>query len=152
MNISYEYLTMITWWLDPPVRFHNSSVALAFCFPNTGEMIIHQGMVLKCVISIPMRADVRVNKKTKEESPWGRHEIDAERKRNFQAKEVHWYNHCCQSPFLPLDFVFPTQIMWRYPEEHFSFKQKLDIFTLTRSLFNEHLKGSNLLGIGTWSV
>ena len=24
MNISYEYLTMITWWLDPPVRFHNS--------------------------------------------------------------------------------------------------------------------------------
>ena len=45
LNISYEYLTMITWWLDPPVRFHNSSVALAFCFPNSGEMIILQGMV-----------------------------------------------------------------------------------------------------------
>ena len=45
MNISYENLTMITWWLDPPLRFHNSSVALAFCFPNSGEMIILQGMV-----------------------------------------------------------------------------------------------------------
>ena len=50
-------------------------------------------------------------------------------------------------PFWLVDFVFPIQIMWRYPGEYFL--SKLDILMLTRSLFNEHDKGSNLLGIIT---
>ena len=47
------------------------------------------------------------------------------------------------TPFSLVDFVFPPQILWRYPGEY----SKLDIFMLPRSLSNEHDMGSNLMGI-----
>jgi len=53
-------------------------------------------------------------------------------------------------PFSPIDFVFPIQMMWRYPGEYFL--SNLDIFMLARDLFKEHNKSSNPLGIVTLSI
>ena len=54
------------------------------------------------------------------------------------------------TPFSLTDVVFPIEIMWRYPWE--CFLSKFHIFMLARSLFNEHNKSSNLLGIVAWSA
>ena len=53
----------------------------------------------------------------------------------------------CSRLFSLAGFVFPIQIMRRYSGEYFL--SKLDIFMLACSLFNEHDKSSNLLGIVT---
>ena len=57
---------------------------------------------------------------------------------------------CLNRLFSLVDFVLPIQIMWWYLGEYFL--SKVEIFMLASSLFNENDKGSNLLGIVTWSV
>ena len=54
------------------------------------------------------------------------------------------------TPFSLTDVVFPIEIMWRYLWE--CFLSKFHILMLARSLFNEHNKSSNLLGIVAWSA
>ena len=50
-------------------------------------------------------------------------------------------------PFSLVDFIFPLQIIWRYPGEYFLSKfDILMIKVLAGSLFKEKDHGSNLLG------
>ena len=80
------------------------------------------------------------------------HKLSSINNRYTNRKVRKWclLESSCNRPFSLVDYVFPVQIMWRYPGEYFL--SKLDIFTLENSLFNEHDKDSNLLSIASWSV
>ena len=75
------------------------------------------------------------------------------------ARNFKWVLHymlglfeiTCPTDLFRLSILFsPIQIMWRHTGEYFL--SKLEILRLAHSFFNEHDKGSNLLGIVTWSV